>query len=234
MTSLERLKQLMQRFDSLSLRDRAALSGAVAVVIFFVVTVSLIAPDTIRRREANTKLTNQKNELVGLQIKAGELTRQLQEDPVARLQVRREELKKQIADMEGELAQVERGAPKIGSLVRDLLATSPGVSLVSVKTLPVQVVISPTVARPAKAAGPNQKPAANEAPAASAAGVYRHGLEVSVRGNYLALLPYLEKLQRSSARLTWSEARLDANSYPEAQLTIVVFTLSGQQTPSLG
>jgi MSHA biogenesis protein MshJ len=233
MPLLDRLKQMMERFDGLSVRDRAALSVAIAVVIFFVVTVTLIAPDTIRRREANAKLTNQKNELIGLQVKVGELTQQMQDDPVARMQGRRDELKKQIEDVDRELMQVEKAAPRMGSLVREMLATSPGVSLVSVKTLPVQVVIQPAAAAKAAKASEPAKKATGQGPAEAASGVYRHGIEVSLRGNYLALLPYLEKLQRSPARLTWSEARLEA-SYPESQLTIVVFTLSGQPTPSLG
>ena len=231
MPTLERVKQLMERFDGLSTRDRSALSIAIAVVIFFLVTVTLIAPDTIRRKDANTKLTNQKNELAGIQVKVGELTKQMQEDPVARQQARRDELRKQIDDVDRELAQVEKAAPKMGSLVREMLATSPGVTIVSVKTLPVQVVIQPTAAKPGKPADPGQK----QAPAAAAgAGVYRHGIEVGLRGNYLALLPYVERLQRSSARLTWSDVKLDVLAYPEAQLTITVFTLSGQQQPSLG
>jgi MSHA biogenesis protein MshJ len=233
MLSMERVKHLMGRFDALSTRDRTALSGAVAVVIFFLVTVILIAPDTIRRREANAKLTNQKNELIGLQVKLGEMTKQMEDDPVARQQSRRDNLKMQIDDVNRDLAQVEGTAPKIGSIVRDMLATSPGVTLVSVKTLPVQVVIQAAAAKPSKPGDP-QTPTKDSGDVTTAAGVYRHGIEVSLRGNYLALLPYVEKLQRSSAHLTWSEARLDASSYPDAVLTIVVFTLSGQQSPSLG
>ena len=234
MPTLERIKQLMGRFDSLSPRDRGALSGAVAVVIFFLVTLILIAPDTIRRREANAKLTSQKNEVVSLQVKLGELTKQMQDDPVARQQSRRDELKREIEDANQELAQVEGAAPKIGSLVRDMLATGGGVALISVKTLPVQVVIPPTVAKATKPIGPNQKATPDAGEVMAATGVYRHAIEVTLRGNYLALLPYLEKLQRSPARLTWSEARLDATTYPNAVLTVVVFTLSGQQNPSLG
>src|SRR4051794_2009643 len=114
-----------------------------------------------------------------------------------------------------------------------MLATSPGVALVSVKTLPVQTVIQPTAARPAAPAGENQKAPPSTGVEASGAGVYRHAIEVKLRGNYTALLPYLEKLQRGSSRLTWADARLQA-AYPEATLTIVVFTLSGQQSPSMG
>ena len=66
------------------------------------------------------------------------------------------------------------------------------------------------------------------------AAVFRHGIEVSLKGNYLAMLPYLERLQRSSSRLAWSEARLEVTAYPEARLTLVLYTLSGQKSPSLG
>jgi MSHA biogenesis protein MshJ len=40
--------------------------------------------------------------------------------------------------------------------------------------------------------------------------VYRHGVEVVLRGNYLALLPYLGKLQAYPRPLFWSDVSLEA------------------------
>ncbi len=240
MSSLAKLRLLIERFDGLTLRDRVAIGVALAVVIFFLVTVSMLAPDTVRRKEATTKLAVVKNEVAATRMSLGEVTKQFADDPVAQQQVFRDQLRKEIAEVDSALEQVDKAAPKMGTLVREMLAASPGVGLVSVKTLPVATVIEPTAAMSQPRSGmpgPTKPgPAGSDgmvAPEPPAA-VFRHGIEVSLRGNYLALLPYLERLQKSSSRLAWSEAKLEVTSYPEARLTLVLYTLSAQPSPSLG
>jgi MSHA biogenesis protein MshJ len=239
MIQAPKARLLLERFDGLRLRDRLGLAGAVAVVIFFLVTVSLIAPDSARRKQAAARVSAQQAELGTVMMRFDELTKQLADDPVAQQQVLRDELLRQIAIADASLAEVDKAAPKMGSLVRELLSASPGVTVLAVKTLPVVTVIQPTAAkpppRPGKASATDssstERGAASvaEAPAA----VFRHGVEVSLKGNYLAMLPHLERLERSGSRLSWSEARLDVTTYPEARLTLVLYTLSGQQSPSL-
>ena len=227
MSVLEKARQQMQRFDRLSVRDRVAFGVAIATVIVFLVTITLIAPDTVRRKQTIAKVTAQKNEIVGMQVRLGELTKQLEDDPVVQKQKARDELKRQIEETDAQLAQVAQTAPRMGSLVREMLASTPGVSLESIKTLPVVPVIQPAARAPSAAPG-------GGAAATQESAVYRHGIEVSLRGNYLAFLPYLERLQKSSSQLTWADARVEVTSYPESKLTFTLFTLSGQPSPSLG
>ena len=229
---------MMDRFDGLKLRDRLGLGGAMAVVIFFLVTVSLIAPDSIRRKEAAARVNANQAELGATLMKLDELSKQLAADPVVRQQEAKEQLLKQIAEVDAALAEVDKAAPKMGSLVREMFATSPGITVLSVKTLPVVPVIQPSAVKPqartplAATSAPGAKTPLATAEAPSA--VYRHGVEVSLKGNYLAMLPHLERLQRSASRLAWSDARLEVTGYPEARLTLVLYTLSGQPSPSLG
>jgi MSHA biogenesis protein MshJ len=239
MAEASKARLLMERFDGLKLRDRLGLGGAVAVVIFFLVTVSLIAPDTIRRKQATAKVSAQQADLGTTMMKFDELQKQVADDPVTKLQGAREALLKQIADVDAALAEVDKSAPKMGSLVREMFATSPGVTVLSVKTLPVITVIQPSVAvkPPQHAAAAKPGGSATRAslpPAEAPPAVFRHGIEVSLKGNYLAMLPHLERLQRSSSRLAWAEAKFEVLNYPDARLVLVLYTLSGQQSPSLG
>jgi MSHA biogenesis protein MshJ len=65
---------------------------------------------------------------------------------------------------------------------------------------------------------------------AAAAGLYQHGLEVSIEGPYLDLLAYLRALERAPHRLYWRELdlRVGANGVPTTKL--VFFTLSKEPT----
>ena len=64
--------------------------------------------------------------------------------------------------------------------------------------------------------------------------VFRRGIEVTVKGNYLAMLPYLEKIQNSPTRVLWSEADLDVGTYPDSTLRLTIFTLSTEPEAGLG
>ena len=56
---------------------------------------------------------------------------------------------------------------------------------------------------------------------------------VSVKGKYMALLSYMENMQNYPKRLFWSEAKLDVSAYPEAVLTLVIYSLSDQSSSPL-
>jgi MSHA biogenesis protein MshJ len=76
---------------------------------------------------------------------------------------------------------------------------------------------APAAALPAAAATPAAKPQAL---------LYRHGVQVTVRGNYLDMVDYLGTLEAMPSRLFWGSAELKVEQYPDARLTLTVYTLS--------
>ncbi len=99
---------------------------------------------------------------------------------------------------------------------------------------------APAGAAPAQAAAmvsalaPGAAPAATPAPPPTAPVVtapavpllYRHGVELAVSGNYLDMVRYMEALEAMPAQLIWSKASLTVDEYPNARLTLRVYTLS--------
>lgn len=100
---------------------------------------------------------------------------------------------------------------------------------------------TPPPATPAGAltAAPTSAPAAVPLPVAqpgpgSVAGaevkapelLYRHGVEIVVQGSYLEMINYMQALEALPVQLFWGGARLDAQQYPEARLTLTLYTLS--------
>jgi MSHA biogenesis protein MshJ len=56
--------------------------------------------------------------------------------------------------------------------------------------------------------------------------IYRHGVEIGVRGEYADLLLYLKALEAMQGQLFWGDARLSVDIYPNSILTLSVYTLS--------
>jgi MSHA biogenesis protein MshJ len=246
MQIIDALKPWMARFDSMNLRQRAGLVAATAAVLYFVLSLALVLPDEARSKAHAKRIETQKAELEAVRKDMRELSGLLERDPNAQQQAQLDGIKRKIVETDALLAQLDAAAPQAaGAVLRELLAASPGLELVSLKTLPVTLVFQSkaapvTPAKPAAAPANPVPAAATPAPGAKDAAprpprsIYRHGIEISIKGNYLALLPYLEKLQKYPGRLYWTDVSLDVQSYPVAVLKLNVYILSGQANPRIG
>ncbi|HAT33905.1 MAG TPA: hypothetical protein DCW29_24595 [Janthinobacterium sp.] len=79
---------------------------------------------------------------------------------------------------------------------------------------------------------PEPKPepkAAAGAPAKPAPLLYRHGVEIVLQGNYLDMLSYMEALEAMPTQLFWGRASLKGDDFPNASLTLTLYTLSLDQ-----
>jgi MSHA biogenesis protein MshJ len=56
--------------------------------------------------------------------------------------------------------------------------------------------------------------------------LYRHGVEVTVRGSYMDMIDYMNALETLPTQLFWGGARLEVEDYPTARLTLTMYTLS--------
>ncbi|HEY4080615.1 MAG TPA: hypothetical protein VGM81_07965 [Burkholderiaceae bacterium] len=69
-------------------------------------------------------------------------------------------------------------------------------------------------------------------PAASGAPLYRHGVQLTVEGSFAELLAYCGELEHLPQHLLWGPMALDAKAYPRVQLKLQLYTLS-QEKPWL-
>ncbi len=245
MQIIDALKPWMARFDRMSLRERAGLVAAAAVVLYFVLTTLLVGTDEARSKGITQRIEAQKKELETVRRDIRDLSGVLERDPNAQQQAQLDGIKRTIVEADALLAQLDSAAPQAArAVLREVLGATPGLELVSLKTLPVSVAfqskpapVAPVKPAPAPAkSAPGAQDAAllpELAPPRPPRSIYRHAVEISIRGNYLALLPYLEKLQKYPGRLYWTDASLDVKSYPVAVVKLTVYTLSGQANPRL-
>lgn len=217
------MRRLWRRYaaihDALKQRERVlVLVGAVALAVFALHAL-LIAPEQLRQRELAARLARQGDERVRIEGQRRLLAGAAGAADV-RLRRELEELRAGLAGGNASLEALEHSLvppARVPALLQDLLARRPGLQLLALRSLPVE----PLVAAP---------PAGGASAEAAPQGIFRHGVEVSVRGAYAELLAYLEALEGASQRLYWARVQLRAQDYPLSTLTVTVYTLSLDRT----
>jgi len=218
------VKQLWQRyagaFDALSLRERAMIFAAAAVVLITLAYVGMLEGEEGRHKRLSSGLAQKQAEMKALEDQVVKLIGARGEDPDR-------EAKKRLAEVRAELAQIEAGigaeerkftAPaQMRSVIEGLLGRNRAVALQSLRTLPVTSIAE------SRAATGEAKP-----PPAAAADrlIFRHGVELTVSGSYLDLLGYVRDLERLPTQLYWGALEIDAAAYPKVLMKLTVYTLS--------
>ena len=231
------LKTKAAQFDAMKLRDRVILFVTAGALLLFVLAQFVVRPEVARKQATEKRVAAMRAELSRLQAEAAAMTVQLKVDPAAAQRSDLEGLLRRIAEADGVLAEFDRLEQQGVRLLAEVLAATPGITVDSVVTSAPSVAFQSkaVVAPPPKpAAGPSGAPPAEVPPPPVTARpprtIYAHTVQVTLSGNYLALLPYLEKLRKLPAALDFGAATITVAKYPDAKIAVSVRMLSGRQT----
>lgn len=283
---IKRWRELSARIDALSMRERMLVFVALAAVIVFAAWLGGLGPLIKRQAELRAKISQQQNNLAGMDAEITQKIKQYQHDPDGAVRDRLKAVDAESAQLSENLRAMQKGlvAPeRMGPLIDTILRANGRLKLVSMRTLAVTSLNEPP---PAEAAAAGKQPdpktavkdetqaklasinaaldaqhqslkaaasiAANgvptavapvpaaapappaPAPAAPAASIvpkpgsllYRHGVEITVRGNYLDMIDYMTALEGMPTQLFWGGAKLEVEDYPTSRLTLTMYTLS--------
>lgn len=216
----QRILQLRARIDALSLRERAMVCLAACALLAFVGHTLVLAPMQATQAALRSQLAQQRTEIATIDEAIAGRVQAFQHDPDAAARARLNALRQEMGQLGDQLLAIEHGLvppERMGPLVDGILRANGRLKLVSMRTLPAEALAGPGAALPAAAPAP----AAGAAPL-----LYRHGIEVTVRGNYLDMVDYMSALDAMPTRMFWGRARLDVEDYPAARLTLTLHTLS--------
>lgn len=207
-----------ERIDAMALRERAIVFVAAALVMLFLFFSLFGNPVTDRQRQIARQLAQKQADTRALQGEVQNLLGSRTQDPDAPKRERLEALKKRIAEVDARLAAKQRELvppEQIPALLEEMLRRERKLDLVDLRSLPTVALFS-------------EKEGSGEAAAAARAGlqVYRHGVEVTVRGGYFDLMRYLSALERFPLRMFWKDVDLAATDYPMITMKLTVYTLS--------
>lgn len=221
-----------QRFDALTVRERAMVSGALVIALLALAYTLMLEPELLKHRRMSVTMQQKQAEMKAFEAQVTTLIASRAQDPDRAERERLARLNRELAELEARIAAEERKftAPsQMRAVIGGLLGKSRGVSLVEMKTLAATTIAEAKPAAPAPgakppASAPKPKPAAK--PPASERLIYRHGLELTLSGSYLDLLAYLRELEQMPTQLYWASLELDAADYPKVAMKLTVYTLS--------
>lgn len=222
--------RLATRVDALSLRERIMVFAACAAAIVFLMHFFALGPQLRKQDALNAQITQQQNNIEGIDNEIRARVEAARNDPDAAVRTRLAAVRRETEELSGQLRAMQNGlvAPeRMAPLLDSILRANGRLTLVSVRTLPVESVLE--AGRRAAASAPDA--AAAPAPAAqaqpgSAGLLYRHGVEITVRGNYLDMIAYMNALEGLPTQLFWGRAQLEAETWPASRLTLTLYTLS--------
>lgn len=215
--------ELRDKWRGLSHREQWMVALVLGAAIYLLVDALVFTPQTRREKALQDSQQQLQSQLVVLaaDMAAVDKTRV---DNLAKAQAEHALIKQQAAELEGLVQSVSLDEPKIKGLMAGMLGSkSSRVKVAAIKTLPVK-----PLAAAAKAPAAGAAPASGPPKVLSAGSVYKHGLEIELRGSYLDLMAFLTSMEEANPRLLWSNATLTAGTYPENTLRVSVFLLSTQ------
>jgi MSHA biogenesis protein MshJ len=231
-------------FDKRKPREQVGVLLAGVALAFLVAELLLINPASTRQGSAKRELSriDLEGRAVGAQLATLQAERAA--DPDAQNRQRAAQLRAQLADADGKLRtrSAELVPPdKIQSVLERLLSRNGRVELVELRTLPLsslsaeqqgpagapaQAPVPPAAAPVPAAAAAGTAPAPDAAATGSAPLIYRHGVEVTLRGSYFDLLAYIKDVESLPLRVYWGRMDLNATRHPMNTIRLVVYTVS--------
>jgi MSHA biogenesis protein MshJ len=213
------------RVDALSQRERIMSFAATAAVLVFIFHMGVLGPMLRKQELLRSQVVQQQNNISGINE---QITQKLQEagaDPDAPVRARLAAVRDESGRLSDSLRAMQKGlvAPeRVAPLLESILRANGRLKMVAVRTLPVE----PLSAIGAKKEGDAAAPAATPAKTAKRDLLFRHGVELTVRGSYLDMVDYMTALESLPTQLFWGKAQLEVEEYPSVRLTLTLYTLS--------
>jgi MSHA biogenesis protein MshJ len=209
------------RIDAMSQRERIMSFAASAAVLVFIVHTGVLGPLLRKQELLRTQVIQQQNNIAGINE---QITQKLQDagaDPDAPVRARLAAVRDESGRLGDSLRAMQKGlvAPeRVAPLLESILRANGRLKMVSVRTLPVE----PLSAIGAKKEGDAGAPAKTTKRDL----LFRHGVELTVRGSYLDMVDYMTALESLPTQLFWGKAQLEVEDYPSVRLTLTLYTLS--------
>jgi MSHA biogenesis protein MshJ len=246
---MERWQSLAAQLDQRSVRERALVMVALLAVVWGAFDVAWLGPHNKALSALEASNLDQGRKRVEL-IAHLQLQRQQLQTPVNEAAARKkQQLFKDLAVQQQSLMAGGRNMlspDEVVGLLQRLLQSRSGLKTLSLRNLkpePAVQALPPEIANASTSAAPGSvAPASGTSEAATAAlpaqtpVLWRHGIELRIRGNYADIVNYLQQLEEQQPRLHWQSLQLDNDTgvgvAHTITATLVISTLS-LETPWL-
>jgi MSHA biogenesis protein MshJ len=132
------------------------------------------------------------------------------EDPEAAKRKKLEALRENLKVMDTELVRVTAGLVpprEMARLIEQMLLKNRGLQVMRVESIPATPLLEGSAG-------------------VTGSMVYKHGMQVEVKGGYLDILRYLKSLEALPWKVFWGKVTLKTEKYPDSRVSLLIYTLS--------
>jgi MSHA biogenesis protein MshJ len=221
MTMQVQIDKIVAKLDGMSLRERVLIFAAAAFLVVALIDSLFLEPLLVKQKKLSAQVVQQQEKMKEVQSQIASLLQAQQADANSPQRERIRVLRQQIADGDAYLKERrDKLVPpeKMAQLLEQVLNKNGRLQLVALNTLPVSLLIEPSGDAVAVQVTTLEKQ------------IYKHGVKITVRGNYADLLQYLTSLEKLPTQMFWGAAKMDVLQHPTAELTLTLYTLSLDKT----
>ncbi|MBV1776372.1 type II secretion system protein M [Burkholderiaceae bacterium DAT-1] len=214
------LRRFADRFDNLKRRERIILTLTAVLVGSALWWGSVLEPGWKKHELLQVQIRLIEQEGIRLEEERHMLEQSAHTGPM-------EALLRQITDMHASNAALVNHIQTVQSAISEresvskqlatLVGTPKGIEILGVRTLSVRPLLDAGNAPVPDARAPNIKAAGQ---------VYRHLVEVRIRGTFADLVAWLDQVERTPLRIYWDKLNVHTTDYPLCEATITVASLS--------
>jgi len=241
---MEKLRYLIDKIDALSIRERGIILAAVVFIMFTLWDTFLMRPQLDENKKLLADLQIKRAEQSALNIKIQGLIRQGRDVSGDTNLNRLEEMKQQLAAVETSVHNSTShlvDADKMAAILQTILSKSRGLQLIEIKGLGVTPLLAPAAVavqgqvpvQVAEVAIDDQQTVVDTpATETELTGVdafdnaYKHGLTITLEGDYLSALAYMRELESLEWGFFWETVEYEVTEYPRGRVAITLYTMS--------
>ena len=218
----QQIDKIVAKVDGMSLRERALIFTAAAFFVVSLIDSLFLSPLLAKQKILSAQVVQQQEKMKEIQAQLTTLLQAKQADEHSPLRGRIQQLRQQLAHGDSYLKERrDKLVPpeKMAALVEQMLKRDGRLQLVAMNTLPVTLFIEEEASDISigQAVGKERQ-------------MYKHGVQITVRGSYVDLVQYLTALEKLPTRMFWGTAKMKVVQHPAVELTLTLYTLSLDKT----
>lgn len=197
------------RFDAMAIRERGLIALAVLAVLVLLWDATLMRPLEQKEQALSQELETMQTSMAQL---TAALTGESGGDPLSLGLLQQQSLRESLAAADAQLQNVAAGLippSRMVQALRDVLNRQSGLRLVSLKNLPARSIAPSSDASRADSGAP-----------------FVHPIEMTLEGDYLTLLKYLQAVEALDWRFYWQSLELTTTEYPINRVRVQLNSLS--------
>lgn len=221
----EKIRALPNRFDALSGRERVMILVLVLAILVGAWFNLLWYPQSVLQGQIKNNIEEIDGQIELLDTQLGGLVKQAERDPNEKINQELEQLKRLIAEMEGQIKGTTAALiepREMAQLLEQILLSNDALQLVQLSTLKTEPLMG---SQKADAEKPDA-PVIDDPARVAEKNIYRHAFVIEFEGSYLAVLNYLKALEALPGRFFWDGIELEVADYPTARVRLQLHTLS--------